>query len=487
MTAHLDAGLAFAASTAKSSRATANISQPGVLAMVLIYDLIVISLTGAMLSSAGLAFSVTTVALAIALVMAITTLGLAKNWFYTISALTRLTRQIAGTGLWLFLALAALVVVSLLLAGDMNAVRSWIAVWFLSGWVQLAAGRVAICWWIERQARRGALVRKTVIVGGGEIAETLIRRLQENSTQDIRILGTFDDRDAGRSPDNAEGYTKLGSFEDLASFCHEKNVDLIIIAIPHTAEDRILSLLQSLWHLPIDIRISAHGAKLKLRDRAYSYIGDIPFLPVFDKPMSDWAHAVKIIEDRVIAAAALVVLSPLLALTALAVRLTSSGPILFRQERYGFNNEPIQVLKFRTMYSDQCDSRATKLVSKNDPRVTPVGRFLRKTSIDELPQLLNVLRGELSLVGPRPHALQAKAGGEQYDKVVNGYFARHRMKPGITGWAQINGWRGETDTAEKIEQRVRFDMYYIDNWSLLFDLQILVRTPLSLLNTKAAY
>jgi lipopolysaccharide/colanic/teichoic acid biosynthesis glycosyltransferase len=151
------------------------------------------------------------------------------------------------------------------------------------------------------------------------------------------------------------------------------------------------------------------------------------------------------------------------------------------------SNQPIEVLKFRSMYTDMCDARATRLVTRDDPRVTRVGRFIRKTSLDELPQLINVLRGELSLVGPRPHAHHAKAADRLYDEVLDGYFARHKVKPGITGWAQINGWRGETDTEEKIQRRVEFDLYYIENWSLLFDLQILILTPFALLKTDNAY
>ncbi len=195
----------------------------------------------------------------------------------------------------------------------------------------------------------------------------------------------------------------------------------------------------------------------------------------------------KAIEDRVIAAVALVLLSPVFAIIALLIKRDSTGPVFFRQTRHGFNNEPIQVYKFRSMYADQSDVKAAKLVTKNDPRVTRIGRILRKTSIDELPQLINVLRGELSLVGPRPHAMQAKAGGQTYDAAVEGYFARHRVKPGITGWAQIHGWRGETDTLEKLEQRVQHDLHYIDNWSLWLDIYILIKTPLSLLDTKNAY
>jgi lipopolysaccharide/colanic/teichoic acid biosynthesis glycosyltransferase len=176
-----------------------------------------------------------------------------------------------------------------------------------------------------------------------------------------------------------------------------------------------------------------------------------------------------------------------MAAVALAVKMESKGPVLFKQKRYGFNNELIEVYKFRSMYAEQSDAQAATLVTKGDRRVTAVGRIIRKTSLDELPQLFNVLQGQLSLVGPRPHAEQAKAAGTLYDQVVEGYFARHKVKPGITGWAQINGWRGETDTREKLEQRVKHDLEYIDRWSLWFDVYILVKTPLSLLKTENAY
>jgi lipopolysaccharide/colanic/teichoic acid biosynthesis glycosyltransferase len=176
-----------------------------------------------------------------------------------------------------------------------------------------------------------------------------------------------------------------------------------------------------------------------------------------------------------------------MALVALAIRIDSKGPILFRQRRFGFNNELIEVYKFRSMYAEQSDASARKLVTRDDPRVTPVGRFIRRTSLDELPQLLNVIKGEMSLVGPRPHATEAKADADLYQTVVDGYFARHRMKPGVTGWAQINGWRGETDTHEKILRRVEADLHYIDNWSLPFDLYIIAATPFALLSGKNAY
>jgi exopolysaccharide biosynthesis polyprenyl glycosylphosphotransferase len=208
---------------------------------------------------------------------------------------------------------------------------------------------------------------------------------------------------------------------------------------------------------------------------------------VFDKPLGDWGSILKSIEDKVIAAIAVVLLAPVMALVALAIKLESRGPVFFKQKRYGFNNELIEVYKFRSMHNNMSDADAAKLVTKGDPRVTRVGRFIRRTSLDELPQFFNVLRGELSLVGPRPHATKAKAADRLYNDVVDGYFARHKVKPGITGWAQVNGWRGETDTAEKLQRRVDHDLYYIENWSLAFDLYILWRTPISLFNPENAY
>jgi Undecaprenyl-phosphate glucose phosphotransferase len=233
--------------------------------------------------------------------------------------------------------------------------------------------------------------------------------------------------------------------------------------------------------------LSAYTQKLRYRPRAYSYVGNIPLVDVFDKPLSDWGQVAKFLEDRIISLLALTLVSPIMLLIALAIKLDSKGPVFFKQKRYGFNNELIEVYKFRSMYTDRTDANANKLVSKNDSRVTRVGRFIRKTSLDELPQLINVLRGELSLVGPRPHATHAKAADALYTDVVEGYFARHKVKPGITGWAQINGWRGETDTEEKIQRRVEHDLYYIENWSLFFDLYILARTPIALLKTENAY
>ncbi|MEE7440952.1 undecaprenyl-phosphate glucose phosphotransferase [Methylobacterium oryzae] len=365
--------------------------------------------------------------------------------------------------------------------------RLWLATFFGTGLAMLLVGRFVLFRIIDAQTRAGRFDRRTAIVGGGQPAEDLIAALETQSESGIRIVGVFDDRNADRSSDVVAGHPKLGNVDDLVAYARHARLDLIVFTIPITAEARILQMLAKLWVLPIDIRLSAHAAKLRLRPRSYSYLGSVPVLDVFDRPIADWDVVVKALFDRCVGLMMLLALSPLMLVIALAVRLTSRGPVLFRQKRHGFNNELIEVYKFRSMYVDQCDAGAAKMVTRGDPRVTPVGRFIRKTSLDELPQLFNVLKGDLSLVGPRPHALQAKAANTLYDQVVDGYFARHKVKPGITGWAQVNGWRGETDTSEKLQRRVEHDLYYIENWSVLLDLQILLTTPFALFKTENAY
>ncbi|WP_340159733.1 undecaprenyl-phosphate glucose phosphotransferase [uncultured Hoeflea sp.] len=365
--------------------------------------------------------------------------------------------------------------------------RVWFAAWYLSGAASLIIVRNIVAYGIRRWARNGVMERRAVIVGGGEIAKALIRSVEQDDDNDIRICGFFDDRDDRRSPPIIAGYPKLGNIDALVEFARIARIDMLIIAMPLNAESRVLELLKKLWILPLDIRLAAHSNKLRFRPRAYSYVGAVPMLDIFDRPITDWDSVAKRIFDIFFSLLAIAVLWPVMIGTAIAIKLDSKGPVLFRQKRHGFNNEVIDVLKFRSMYTDQCDPTARAAVTKGDPRVTKVGRFIRKTSIDELPQFFNVLRGDLSLVGPRPHAVVAAAHDRLFAEVVDGYFARHRVKPGVTGWAQISGWRGEIDNDEKIKQRTACDLYYIENWSLLFDLKILFLTPLKLLDTDNAY
>jgi Undecaprenyl-phosphate glucose phosphotransferase len=366
--------------------------------------------------------------------------------------------------------------------------RIWLGSFYVAGAVALIAFRRAVFVLVRRWTRQGRLDRRAVIVGADEKGASLIKAITAQRDSDLRIIGAFDDRGDERSSTTVSGHPKLGMVDDLIEFARRTRVDLVIFSLPISAESRILQMLKKLWVLPVDIRLAAHSNKLRFRPRAYSYIGNIPVIDLFDKPITDWDVVMKWLFDKIIGSLMLIALSPVMLITALAIKLDSRGPVLFKQKRYGFNNELIEVYKFRSMRTDQCDATASKLVEKHDPRVTRVGRFIRKTSIDELTQLFNVVfKGNLSLVGPRPHALHAKAENRVYDEAVDGYFARHRVKPGITGWAQINGWRGETDTHEKIQRRVEHDLYYIENWSVMFDLYIVAATPFALARTENAY
>jgi Undecaprenyl-phosphate glucose phosphotransferase len=341
---------------------------------------------------------------------------------------------------------------------------------------------------VRRWTRQGRLDRRTVVVGAGGSGETLVAALAAQRDSDTRVIGVFDDRGDERSSASCAGVAKLGTVDDLVEFARYTRVDLVIFALPISAENRILQMLKKLWVLPVDIRLSAHTNKLRYRPRSYSYVGSVPVLDIFDKPIADWDVVMKWLFDKIVGWLALIVTAPIMLIIAIAIKLDSRGPVFFKQKRYGFNNELIEIYKFRSMYVEQTDAAANKLVSAGDPRVTRVGRLIRKTSLDELPQLFNVLfDGNLSLVGPRPHAVQAKAENRLYHEAVDGYFARHRVKPGITGWAQIHGWRGETNSQEKIQRRVEHDLYYIENWSILLDIYIIAQTPFALIRTENAY
>lgn len=365
--------------------------------------------------------------------------------------------------------------------------RVWFVSWYLGGAVLLVLFRLSLRAVVLQWTREGKLRRRTVIVGGGRDAEELIESIHRGADNDVRLFGLFDDREDDRSPESVAGVPKLGRVSDLIEFARQTRVDLVIVSMPLSAEKRVLEMLKQLWVLPVDIRLSAHMSKLRFTSKAYSYLGEVPVFSIADRPISDWNVVIKWLFDKVVALTAIILLSPVMIATAIAIKLESKGPVIFKQKRHGFNNELIDVYKFRSMYTDRSDANASKLVTKDDPRVTRVGRFIRKTSIDELPQFFNVLKGDLSVVGPRPHALQAKAANKLYYEAVEGYFARHKVKPGVTGWAQINGWRGETDTIDKIMQRVHHDLYYIENWSIFLDLYILFMTPIRLFKSENAY
>ncbi len=414
----------------------------------------------------------------------VVTLG--KFWSYSIFALRNPSRQISK-------AFSSTAIVMMFAAGFSHAAH-WdvmppmaTLLWVATTLASLSVVRLICANIVRNLGRAGYLRRRTVVIGSGPDVEELVTSLQKQEPDSLEFLGFFDDRDGERSSTSVGNVGRLGTFHELAGWCRTNHVDLAVVAVPPRAERRILEILQDLFELNLDVRISAQNSHLRLNPNAYRYVGNVPFLAIMDKPLGDWDRTVKNFTDLILGVLILLLAAPVMAVVALAVRLESKGPIFFRQRRYGFDNKLIEVYKFRSMYVDKLDASAEKLVTKGDPRVTRVGRFIRKTSLDELPQLFNVIKGEMSLVGPRPHATQAKAGDDLYEKVVQNYMARHRVKPGVTGWAQVCGWRGETDTQEKIQRRVACDLYYIDNWSVLFDLKILAMTPTAMLSGKNAY
>jgi Undecaprenyl-phosphate glucose phosphotransferase len=329
----------------------------------------------------------------------------------------------------------------------------------------------------------GLIQRRAVIAGGGEHAERLIRGLAARTESDVRLYGIFDDRDDDRSPPQVIGVPKIGCYDELIDLARQSEIDMVIISLPLEAEERINWLMMKLKVLPVEVRLSAFS-----QDYAFSRNERAPLISAIRGTFPAERRLIKWTFDIVFATLALLIVWPIMLGAAIAIWLETGGPILFRQKRHGYNDRIIDVLKFRSMYNDTMDPTARRIVTRDDPRVTRVGRVLRSSSIDELPQLFNVLSGDLCMVGPRPHAIDALSSRqERFSSIVDGYSARHRLPPGITGWAQIHGFRGEIDVASKLHARFEHDLYYIENWSIWLDLLILLRTPPSLLRNRTAY
>lgn len=362
-----------------------------------------------------------------------------------------------------------------------------ILLWGTQALVFMALLRIMADMRIRGLIRTGRLEHRIVLVGGGRALERIIAEIDSERGHGRRLVGFFDERKSRRSPAIVSGHHKLGDVDDLVEFTRLARIDTVVIAIPRASEHRIRELLNRLFVLPVDIRV-LEGADIPTHSRAVrSRISKLKLVEIYKRPLVDGQAMQKRAFDIVFSIFALIVFAPLLAVIALWIKIDSPGPVFFKQRRHGFNNKPIAVYKFRSMYADKCDPTAVKQVRKGDSRVTKVGRFIRRASIDELPQFWNVLRGELSLVGPRPHAISARTGDIIYEDIAQAYSARHKVKPGVTGWAQINGYRGEMNSSEKIAKRVEYDLFYIEHWSLWFDFKIMMLTPWSLVTTKSAY
>lgn len=342
-----------------------------------------------------------------------------------------------------------------------------------------------ICFLVLRTlSRSGVIGRNLAVLGVGPQAVRFLQKISRDPPYFIRVVGVFSD-DPDFSATTHVGFPVLGDIHMLLAHARAGHVDDVVVAMPWSADRTVIATVETLKELPINVYLGADlvGFDLAFRPVLGSF-SQLSMFEVTQRPISGWNAAVKKVFDYVTATIALVLLSPLFLIVALAIRLDSEGPVFFMQKRLGFNNQPFSIYKFRSMYVDADKDGVVRQAQRGDPRVTRVGRIIRATSIDELPQLLNVLDGTMSLVGPRPHAV---LHNEEYGRRIRGYFARHKVKPGITGWAQVNGLRGETDAIEKMRLRVEHDVYYTENWSLLFDIKIIILTIIVVFFQRSAY
>jgi Undecaprenyl-phosphate glucose phosphotransferase len=353
--------------------------------------------------------------------------------------------------------------------------RVWLITWSITSAIGLCTLRLIAMDGAQKLIQNGRLTKEIAIVGVSELGVKLAAQLAQEGCG-TRLVGLFDQRRTRRIASLAEG-TMVHDLSALDQLLRGGQVDEVVIAIPPDASNRILQLARRFHPSPVSLKVVAPRGYENFQVLDSSRYGEIAIFGVMSKPLDDVSLVFKWIEDKVIASFCLLLTLPVMLLIAGLIKLDSRGPVLFKQKRLGVNNVPFACLKFRTMYEDQTDPLADRQTTRKDARVTRVGRWLRRLSLDELPQLLNVLLGEMSLVGPRPHAPNTRAEGQLFADAVADYAIRHRVKPGITGWAQVNGWRGETTTLEQIEQRVQHDLYYIQNWSLWLDLRILALTP----------
>lgn len=361
------------------------------------------------------------------------------------------------------------------------------------GWAAFAAGglcltRALMVIWMTRLKRRGVFNQRVAIFGAGAQGQRVARYIQNHPKLTITLVGFYDDRTADRLPEPEVDLPFLGAMNDLTAAIRAGGIDQVIVALPWLAEARLQKVAASLAVTPVRIRLAPDLASFAFAHRPLVMLGDLPALTLFERPLSGFDQVTKRWEDVILGGLILLLLSPVMVACAIAVKLDSPGPVFFRQWREGFNNSRFQIWKFRSMRVEvaQPDGQIQQ-AKRDDDRITRVGRFLRRTSLDELPQLFNVLSGEMSLVGPRPHAPTTRAGERMFHEIIDSYAARHNVKPGITGWAQVSGWRGETETEEKLLKRLEHDLHYIENWSLSLDIYILIKTVATQFFSRMAY
>jgi Undecaprenyl-phosphate glucose phosphotransferase len=350
----------------------------------------------------------------------------------------------------------------------------------------LLSGRVFMVAGARVLRRRGVFNQRSAMIGAGSSAARLVRYISQHKILTLSLIGVFGD--AADLPDQDQaGLPYLGDLTALLCAIRAGTVDRVIIALPSDQESRVRTIVARLSETPVEIRLLPANDSFSWMDNPVVMLGELPVFTLLDWPLSRRQRLLKALEDRLLAFVALLLLMPLMGMIALAIRLESPGPALFRQQRQGYNCRNFAILKFRTMYQATESVDGVRQAQRHDPRVTRLGAILRRTSLDELPQLLNVLIGDMSLVGPRPHAPSTRAAGRLFGEIAQAYPSRHNVKPGMTGWAQVCGWRGETNSEAQLLGRLEHDLYYARNWSLWFDLRIMFRTIATVLGQQNAY
>lgn len=357
-----------------------------------------------------------------------------------------------------------------------------ILTWFAATPLVLLAGTKIARSAVRRAVVTGAMARSAVVVGANELGRELATRLRKNLYSGISVRGYFDDRKTERLV-GLDPTEVLGTVKDAADYVRRNGIDCVYIALPIAAQPRIIALINALRDSTASVYFVPHLFVFDLIQARVDSVSGIPVVSVCETPIFGVNAIMKRVFDVVMATFILLLIWPIMLAIALGVKLSSSGPVLFKQRRYGLGGEEIMVFKFRSMTVLEDGSRVAQ-ATKNDARVTPFGAFIRRTSLDELPQFFNVLGGSMSIVGPRPHAV---AHNEQYRKLIDGYMIRHKVKPGITGWAQVNGFRGETETVEKMRKRIEYDLDYLRNWSVSLDAWIMVKTVITVIKDRNAY
>jgi putative colanic acid biosynthesis UDP-glucose lipid carrier transferase len=396
---------------------------------------------------------------------------------YSIRSVLRLPVQLISVSLAWTGAYLSLLTISYGLDRSEEFFADWAILWFSATWLYLAGTRCGAALRLSRWQRQGRLVRNIAVLGTGPAALALAQRLRANPDE-ANVIGVFID---GRVPPGTGGVAGDGDL--LASLANAGQVDEVVLALARPSPAVLNRTIARFCASQVEVRLALGISATGYPPGALRLTSGIPTLTLQRRPLSGWGAPLKRTEDILLALLLLVALAPLIMIIALLIKVDSRGPVFFRQERYGFNNQRIVVYKFRSMVHEAHPDSSVPQARRNDPRVTRLGAVLRRTSLDELPQLFNVLAGDMSLIGPRPHAT---AHNEKYAQVINGYLGRHRMKPGITGWAQVNGCRGETKAVGQMRQRLELDLYYIANWSLLLDLRILLATiPVVICGTNA--